>query len=139
MATSYVGVDIPMTATAVSLATKQYYPVRLTSAGLIEVCDTVGELVFGILQDAPAASKVGTVRISGTSRAKIGASVTAGQRLGVEVTTGHLIPITATSVGSGGTALLCGNVVAQAMESGDDGDFIGVKLMIGGPAPTTAV
>jgi hypothetical protein len=137
--TVYKGTDIPRTATAVSLAAKQYHVVRLTSAGLIEACDTAGELVFGILQDAPVASKVGMVRIDGTSRAAIGDTVTAGQLLKVEVTTGDLIPVSATSVTTGGTVLSASNIVCQALDSGADGDIIGVKMMIGAIAPTTAV
>lgn len=142
MATVYECKTVPMTATAVSLAGKQYYAVRQTTAGLMELCDTAGEAAFGIVQDEPAASKVGMVAISGTSRAVAGGTFDPGTLLKVtaagKLDTASKAVVATNDGGSATDPVIGSNVFAKALDAGVDGRIIGVLILNGGAFPTTA-
>lgn len=107
---------------AADLSSYQYYFVKISAARTVNVCSAVTDVPYGVLQNKPEnAGEAAEVMIAGITNLKIGASVTAGDRLGPEVTTGHAIPVTTDDYPYG----------AIARESGDDGDIISAMLVPG--------
>ncbi len=65
----------------VSLATKQFYFVKLTSNG-IELCAAATDKPFGVLQNAPAAGENAEVMRIGVSKIKSGGTIAIGASIG---------------------------------------------------------
>lgn len=101
---------------AADLSAKQYYAVKVDSNGKAALAGA-GENAIGILQDTPAADKVGNVMTLGVSKAVYGATVTAGQNLSADAN-GKLIP-------TAGSAA----VIAVALESGSANEIHSVLLV----------
>lgn len=57
------------------LSAKQFYFVRLSSTGTVELCDTEGELPCGILQNKPESGEVASVAYEGVSKLVLGGTV----------------------------------------------------------------
>ena len=101
------------------LSSYQYYAVSLSSGKLI--LGTGPTVKAFILQDKPNAENVmGTVRLLGISKAKLGGTVTAGNRL-CSHTDGTLIAVTGAT----------DRVVATALQSGVAADIIEVLCVPG--------
>jgi hypothetical protein len=101
---------------AATFAAKQYYAVKVDSAGKAAVCGA-GENGIGIMQDNPAADEVGNVMTLGVSKAVYGDTVTAGNNLSSDAS-GKLIPTTSTNA-----------VIAVALESGSADEIHSVLLV----------
>lgn len=78
VATPYTGqgVDIALVCGAVSLATKQFYHVKLDNSGNVVICGVAAEKAIGILQNAPAIGEAALVRVFGPSKAVAGGTIT---------------------------------------------------------------
>lgn len=67
------------------LSAKQFYAVKLTAADTIDVAGAASDLCIGILQDAPASGKGGSVQVLGISKASSdgsGTAIAVGDRVG---------------------------------------------------------
>jgi hypothetical protein len=107
------------------LSSYQYHAVKLnTTTGKVVKCDTLGERVLGILQDAPSASGYeATVGYDGISRAMAGGSITEFQML-VADANAHLVAQVDPDE----------QVVAIALSNASSGDVIPVMLCVNGPS-----
>lgn len=85
----------------------QFLAVKIVGSRLVDVANSGGEQIYGILQNKPAAGQAADVGISGISKAVAGGVVTAGNNLMTD-TAGRLVP----AGGSGAAAYR----VAQAIE-----------------------
>lgn len=85
----------------------QYLAVKIVGLRLVDIANSGGEQIYGIIQNKPASGQAADVGISGISKAVAGGVVTAGNALMTD-TAGRLIP----AGGSGAT----GYRVAQAIE-----------------------
>lgn len=101
---------------AADLSAKQYHAIKVDSNAKGAVSGA-GEQAVGILQDDPAAGEIGTVMTLGISKAKYGASVTAGQNLASDAN-GKFVPAT------GNDAVIC-----VALESGSADEIRSVLLV----------
>jgi len=73
-----------LVATAVSLATKQFFCVRQsTSDNAVELCDTDGELILGVVQNKPAANAAANIMMAGVTKVEAAETLTAGDHWGV--------------------------------------------------------
>lgn len=116
-----MGYEIPVfnlgtLVTAADLSTKQFYAVKVDSAGKIAIAGA-GENAIGILQNKPTSGLTASVETLGVSKAKYGDTVTAGQNLMVK-SDGTLIPHTGTNA-----------VIAVALVSGVADDIATVILI----------
>lgn len=70
---------------ASDLSSKQYYCVKLnTVADQVALCDTDGELVFGVLQNDPASGEEASVMLSGITKVIAGETLVKGMTWGVD-------------------------------------------------------
>lgn len=67
----------------VSLATKQFFFVKLTSNG-IELCSAATDIPWGVLQNAPAAGENAEVMRLGVTKVKTGGIIAAGALVGTD-------------------------------------------------------
>lgn len=75
------------------LSAKQYYAVKLSTSNDEDVAIAgAGEVAIGILSNTPIDNELADVTVFGTTKAKVGASVTRGNFLKV-TTDGSLIPV----------------------------------------------
>ncbi len=102
-----------------SLAAYQFHAMKIDTDGLIDVVDTGSAgPVMGLLQNAPAAGAEAEIATKGTSLAVLGGTVDEGAKLGSD-SNYHLVTVTSdTSI-----------YFAIAMEGGDSGELIEVKLL----------
>lgn len=105
--------DGGQTITATDLTAKQFYAVKMTAtARTVALASTGGEMIYGILQNAPAATEAANVCIFGVTKAQAGGTITAGDPLTTD-TAGKLITYTSSKV-----------KVGVALTSGASGDLI---------------
>lgn len=69
------GIDVTREAAA-DLTAKQFYIVKLDTAGKVVLASFAGEAVFGVLQNAPNTGEAALVRTLGVSKVKSGAAFT---------------------------------------------------------------
>lgn len=90
------------------LSAKQFYAVELSGADRqVDVCDNAGDLVFGILQNKPTASKAATVRVGGITKwisDGSGTPINVGAKVGTDGS-GKAVVKTADTAKVAGTAL----------------------------------
>jgi len=115
MATEILIQSISLVAAA-DLSAKQYYCVKVDSNGKAALCGAAENSV-GILQNDPTSGQMATVGMLGLSKAKYGASVTAGANLMTDAS-GKLITATGTNP-----------VIALALESGSTDEIRSVALV----------
>lgn len=89
---------------SVSLASNQFYAVKITGAEQVGLVAATNDVVLGILQNTPLAGQAADVGFLGVSKCYAGASITAGNQLGVN-TSGQIVTWSA------------GTVVGQALEN----------------------
>jgi len=53
---------------ATDLSGNQYYFVKQTGDGEVNLCNTLGEFSYGVLQNKPESGKAANVRLEGTSK-----------------------------------------------------------------------
>ncbi len=103
---------------ATDLSTKQYYAVKQTAAGVVNLASAGGESIVGILQNKPTSGQACDVATGGQCRAVAGTSGwTAGDTLETEVATGKLV-----------TQTTGNNPVALAIEATAAGDIGRIML-----------
>lgn len=123
------GLDVDLGLAAADLSSSQYCFVALTTSGTVELADAAGDKVVGVLQNAPTAGKMATVRVSGISKVKCGAAISnAGVRVTNEATTGQATPLAVADITTNN--LVCCGVMLDP--SNADGD-IGRILLTGVP------
>lgn len=99
--------------TATDLSAKQYYAVKLTStARTVALASTGGEMIYGILQNAPVSPEAANVCIFGVTKAVAGGTITAGDPLTTD-TAGKVITYTSSKV-----------KIGVAITGGASGDLI---------------
>lgn len=118
MATQQPGFSIGTLTAAADLSAKQFYAVRVSAAQQVNVPGSAGLAILGILQNKPESGKVADVMVTGVTKVKAGAAISAGAR--VMADNGGKIITLATS-GSVG--------IGFALEAaGADGDIISIAL-----------
>lgn len=89
MATEQVVWDVSAKAEN-SLTTKQYYAVELSGADQVDVCDNIRDVVFGVLQNKPAANAAAQVRRVGKTKwvsdGTVGGGIAVGSYVGTNAT-----------------------------------------------------
>lgn len=123
-------IAVPGERAGASLASEQFRVVRVNASNdfQVDVVTAVTDEALGILQNAPdAVNKPAEVAILGTCKAKLGGTVTRGNRLTFD-SSGDLVA--ATEITDGGAADQ--NVIALALQSGVSGDIIKVTLIPAG-------
>lgn len=84
--------------TATDLSAKQYYAVKMTTtARTVALASTGGEMILGILQNAPVSPEAADVCLFGVTKAVAGGTITAGDPLTTD-TAGKLITYTSSKV-----------------------------------------
>lgn len=67
---------------AADLSAKQYYFVKISSAGKVDVCSAVTDVPIGVLQNKPASGQMASVRIIGITKISSDEALTAGNAIG---------------------------------------------------------
>lgn len=110
--------DGSQTTAAADLSSSQFLAVKITAARQVNLANTGGEGIYGILQNKPTSGQAADVGILGVSKAVAGASFSAGAELMTD-TSGRLITATSTN-----------RRVAMAIEAaGAAGDVVTVALV----------
>jgi len=101
------------------LSSQQYHFVEMGgAAGQVDVCDAVGDLVLGVLQNKPnAANKLCTIRVMGTTKVVCSGTVTEMARVGTSADGKCVVKSTAADL-----------VAGIALEAGVVGDIIEILL-----------
>ena len=110
--------DGSQTTAAVDLSAAQYKAVKLVAARSVNLANTGGEAIYGILQNDPIAGQAADIGIFGVSAALIGSAGCAAGDLLMTDTTGALVTKTSTNT-----------VVAIALEAGASGAIISAKII----------
>ena len=84
MATEGVQTSIPGVTASASLTAKQFYAVKMSGDKTVTVCNGATDCPVGILQDAPASGDPAEVCFHGVTKAVLGGTVTAGDRVGTD-------------------------------------------------------
>ena len=131
--------DVSLKATA-DLSAKQFYAVAVDGEGEIDVAGA-GVMAIGILQNDPADTYMGTVRVMGVSKAVAGDTINAGAALAAE-TGGRVVTATKaivdTQAGSATDPVIGSNVIGIALEDAVDGQIFRMLVCNMGAVPTTA-
>lgn len=101
--------------TATDLTAKQYFAVKLTStARTVALASTGGEMIYGILQNAPAIGESANVCQLGITKAAAGGTIAAGDPLTTD-TAGKVITYTSSKVkiGVAITAGVAGDLITM--------------------------
>jgi len=127
---------------AADLSAKQFYAVKVDSAGKAALCSAAGEFAIGILLNKPESGKQAAVAYGGVTKAIAGGTITAGATVKVD-SAGKLVDaaeaVTNTSdAGSTTDPLIGSNVVGVALAGAVSGDIFPVLLTMSGATPTTA-
>ena len=102
-----------------TLATKQFYCVKIDASNnnQVVICSAVGEVVAGILQNAPIAGGEAEIMMSGISKALVGTTVVAGDRWNVDAN-GKIEP-TSTSNTAADVGDWVGGIVLEGAAAGE--------------------
>lgn len=110
--------DGSQTTAAVDLSAAQFKAVKITAARAVNLANTGGEAIYGILQNKPTAGQAADVGFVGVSKAVAGAAVNAGDYLMTD-TSARMITATSTN-----------HRVAQALEAASGAGQI-ITVMLG--------
>jgi hypothetical protein len=94
------------------LNTFQYCFVELSGADQVDLVDATTDIVFGILQNKPLTNEEADVVISGISKCRAGASITAGNEI-ITTASGN-----ATGAGSASGSRIVGQAITAAASGG---------------------
>jgi hypothetical protein len=119
---------------AASLATKQFYCVKVTADNSVNLCTADGEFVFGILQNKPGSGDAAEVWPVGISKAQVGTTVAAGDKFTVD-SSGSIRPISLSDSGADIAKYVAGIVIEGAATGGLATVLIGVNTAIVNYAP----
>jgi len=103
------------------LSSKQcYFVEKGAAAGQVDVPDSAGDLVLGVLCNKPTAGQAALVQCAGVAKVKCGGAISYGDRVGT------------TNAGKAVAKAAADDLVAGiALEDGVDGDIISVLLTPG--------
>jgi len=73
---------IPGLTASAALTAKQYYFVKFSGVGTVDVCSAATDVPCGVLQNAPASGAAATVAWSGVTKISSNEAITAGWHLG---------------------------------------------------------
>lgn len=106
------------------LSAGQYCGVEQSAAGLVTLNNALGEACFGVLQNNPnATGRAATVRIGGTTKIQLGATVAVGAKL------------TVMANGKFQTAATGHRIVGDCTQGGVNGEVGAMVIRDGGIAP----
>ena len=88
--------DGGQTTAAADLSSSQFYAVKITAARSVNLANSGGEFIYGILQNKPTSGQAADVGILGVSKAVAGAAFSAGAAL-MTNTSAQLITATGTN------------------------------------------
>jgi hypothetical protein len=100
------------------LSTFRYCFVELSGADQVDLCDATTDVVFGVLQDKPQANEAADVVISGITKCRAGATITAGNEIST-TTSGN-------ATGAGSTSGT--RIVGQAITAAASGGYFALRL-----------
>lgn len=140
MATFTKGLSISLVAAA-DLSAKQFFAAKIDSNGKAAVAGA-GEACVGVIQNNPPAGSPANIMVNGTTKAKAGGSITAGDYVAADAN-GKFVVATkgrtnTSDAGAAADALLGSNVVGIAVTGAADGDLFTLAVMHMGAVPTTA-
>lgn len=128
---------------AADLSTKQFFIVKRSGAGQINVA-AAGEQCYGVLQDKPnAAGRSGSVRVYGVTKVVAGAAITEGDPIASDAAGKAKAAVTGrtntSDAGAANDALIGSYVLGIALEpAAADGDVISMLITHAGAVPQTA-
>ncbi|CAB4180606.1 hypothetical protein UFOVP1040_86 [uncultured Caudovirales phage] len=127
---------------AADLSTKQFYGMKVDSAGRAAVA-AAGELCVGVLQNKPdAIDKEATISVLGASKMVAAGSITAGAQVAVDAngkaTTATKAAVNTSDGGVAADAVIASNVIGIALTGASANDVFPVLLLHAGAVPTTA-
>lgn len=88
--------DGSQTTAAADLSSSQFLAVKITAARQVNLANTGGEAIYGILQNKPTQGQAADVGILGVSKAVAGGSFSAGAQL-MTNTSGQLVTASSTN------------------------------------------
>lgn len=140
MATFIKGVTISLVAAA-DLSAKQFFAAKVDSNGKAAVAGA-GEACIGVVQNNPLAGSPASIMVSGTTKAKAGGSITAGDFVAADAN-GKFVSATKAKVntsdaGAAADAVIGSNVIGVAITGASDGDTFTLAVQHMGAVPTTA-
>jgi hypothetical protein len=139
MAKSQVLMALSLVAAA-DLSAKQFFGIKVDSTGKAALA-AAGEPCIGVLQNNPTSGQVATVGFLGTSKAKAGGSITAGDQVTTDAN-GKIVAATkgrtnTSDAGAAADALIGSNVIGIALSGASTDDVFEIALMYSGAVPTT--
>src|SRR5215471_18473950 len=81
----YLAVKLPGVTASADLSAKQYYFVKMSGVGTVDVCAATTDKTIGVLQNAPTSGQAADVLVVGVSKISSDAAITAGNDLGCSV------------------------------------------------------
>lgn len=115
MAFEYVDTQSKISlAAGADLSAKQYTFVKMSGTGVVGAAAAT-DVCIGILQNAPTSGKTAEVAVSGVSKVKASAAISAGALVGV-TSTGTAVALT---VGTDTTKYVFGQAITAAGAAGD--------------------
>jgi hypothetical protein len=113
-------VKLPGHTASADLSAKQYYFVKLSGAGTVDVCSGVTDKPIGVLQNAPTSGDVAEVCVIGITKVNADASIAVGDFIGTSAD-GQAAPYVA---GTDTTKYNCGTVLLAAGAAGRFGTAV---------------
>lgn len=125
------------------LSAKQFYAVKLDSAGKAILCSAAGEWVFGVLGNKPTSGQAASVDVIGVVQVIAGGVIVPGGPCKVSSTGKMLaasLALTDASGASATAALVGSHVIGRSMMEANtaDGDIFDMLITREGAIPTTA-
>lgn len=115
---------------AADLSANQYHCVKVTGNNQVNLADTAGEVILGVLQGKPAQGEAAEITIVGVTKVVAGAALTAGQAWGVDAQ-GRAVPVTTGTGGSVGD-FVAGVVLEGVSNAGELATVtIGAPTLVG--------
>jgi hypothetical protein len=106
---------------AADLSAKQYYFVKLTNTGLVDVCAAVTDRPVGVLQNKPKAGQAAEITVIGVTKVSSDTGITAGAAIGTSIDG----QATTKTIGTDTTHFIAG----QMLTTTGGGDVIGTALI----------
>jgi len=102
------------------LSALQYTFVKLNSSGAVVAVSAIGDVVLGVLQNAPTSGKIAEVTVHGVTKIKASAAITLPAVLGT-TTAGKSVKVTQVTGGASGayTKTVIGQALTPASADGN--------------------
>ena len=143
MSFEIVGQKLGNLVAAADLSAKQYFGVKVDSAGKIALIAAAGELAIGILQNKPEAAQAAEVMVSGVSKGVASGAIAAGAKVAFDsagkLKAAVLGKVDTSDAGAAADPLIGSHVIGILLEAaGADGDIVAVQMLHLGLVPTTS-